>query len=175
MCNNDCANGTAFMDIKQKILELIEKDAKMSVESISHQIGVPVDVIIQTLGEMETDRIICGYNTIIDWDKVSTEKVGAIIEVRCLPQRGVGFDKIGMRIARFDEVDSIYLLSGSYDFLIRIKARSMREVSQFVFEKLSTLELVQGTTTHFILKKYKDHGLVMDEEDKEEMRSSVIL
>ena len=99
---------------------------------------------------MEEDRVICGYNAIINYDKILDEKVAALIEVRCAPQRGTGFDKLGERIAKFDEVDSLYLLPGGYDFLIRVKARSMKVVSQFVFEKLSTLESVTGTATHFI-------------------------
>ena len=163
------------MELKLAILNILEKNAKVAVEDIALELGAPVEDVVAAIGEMEADRVICGYNTIINWDKVSNEKVAALIEVRCAPQRGVGFDKLGARIALFDEVDSLYLLSGGYDFLIRVKARSMKEVSQFVFEKLSTLESVTGTATHFILKKYKDHGILMEERNGPLDRSAVIL
>lgn len=163
------------MELKLAILNILEKNAKVAVEDIALELAAPVEDVVAAIGEMEADRVICGYNTIINWDKVSNEKVAALIEVRCAPQRGVGFDKLGARIALFDEVDSLYLLSGGYDFLIRVKARSMKEVSQFVFEKLSTLESVTGTATHFILKKYKDHGILMEERNGQFDRSAVIL
>ena len=163
------------MELKLAILNILEKNAKVAVEDIALELGAPVEDVVAAIGEMEANRVICGYNTIINWDKVSNEKVAALIEVRCAPQRGVGFDKLGARIALFDEVDSLYLLSGGYDFLIRVKARSMKEVSQFVFEKLSTLESVTGTATHFILKKYKDHGILMEERNGQPDRSAVIL
>jgi len=163
------------MELKLAILNILEKNAKVAVEDIALELDAPVEDVVAAIGEMEADRVICGYNTIINWDKVSSEKVAALIEVRCAPQRGVGFDKLGARIALFDEVDSLYLLSGGYDFLIRVKARSMKEVSQFVFEKLSTLESVTSTATHFILKKYKDHGILMEERNGQLDRSAVIL
>lgn len=163
------------MELKLAILNILEKNAKVAVEDIALELAAPVEDVVAAIGEMEADRVICGYNTIINWDKVSNEKVAALIEVRCAPQRGVGFDKLGARIALFDEVDSLYLLSGGYDFLIRVKARSMKEVSQFVFEKLSTLESVTSTSTHFILKKYKDHGILMEERNGQLDRSAVIL
>lgn len=162
------------MDLKLSILSVLEKNAKTSVEDLAKMLGVDEEDIVIAVGELEADRVICGYNAIINWDKVSNEKVAALIEVKVAPQRGVGFDKIGSRIARFDEVDSIYLLSGGYDFLIRIKGHSMKEVSQFVFDKLSTLESVQSTATHFVLKKYKDHGVLMEERHENE-RDNVIL
>ena len=163
------------MELKLAILNILEKNAKVAVEDIALELAAPVEDVVAAIGEMEADRVICGYNTIINWDKVSNEKVAALIEVRCAPQRGVGFDKLGARIALFDEVDSLYLLSGGYDFLIRVKARSMKEVSQFVFEKLSTLESVTSTATHFILKKYKDHGILTEERNGQLDRSAVIL
>ena len=163
------------MELKLAILNILEKNAKVAVEDIALELAAPVEDVVAAIGEMEADRVICGYNTIINWDKVSNEKVAALIEVRCAPRRGVGFDKLGARIALFDEVDSLYLLSGGYDFLIRVKARSMKEVSQFVFEKLSTLESVTSTATHFILKKYKDHGILMEERNGQLDRSAVIL
>ena len=162
------------MDLKNEILHQLEKNAKITLEELAVTLGSTEDEVGVAIAEMEADRVICGYNTIINWDKTSDEKVGALIEVKVAPPRGVGFDKIGSRIARFEEVDSLYLLSGGYDFLIRIKGRSMKEVSQFVFEKLSTLDSIQSTATHFILKKYKDHGVLMEETVKP-ARKNIIL
>ena len=162
------------MDLKTEILHIIEKNARVRDEDLAKQLGVSEEEVVVALAELEADRVICGYNAIINYDKVSDEKVAALIEVRCAPQRGVGFDKLGSRIAKFEEVESIYLLSGGFDFLIRVKAGSMKEISQFVFEKLSPLESVTGTATHFILKKYKDHGVLM-EEKKAPAREKVIL
>ena len=163
------------MELKLEILSILEKNAKVTSEDLAKQLGVNEEDVVVAIAEMEADRVICGYNAIINYDKILDEKVAALIEVRCAPQRGTGFDKLGERIAKFDEVDSLYLLSGGYDFLIRVKARSMKEVSQFVFEKLSTLESVTGTATHFILKKYKDHGVLMEERKGQGGRSKVIL
>ena len=110
---------------------------------------------------MEEDGTICGYHTLIDWDKTSIEKVSALIEVRVTPQRGQGFDNIAERIYKYPEVNSVYLMSGGYDLLVTLEGKSLKEVSSFVSDKLSTLDTVLSTTTHFILKKYKDHGTIM--------------
>jgi len=160
--------------MKEKILKLIENDAKLSVNDIAKMLGAKETDVIQAVGELEANKIICGYNTIINWDKVSEEKVNALIEVKVVPQRGTGFDKIANRIAKFEEVDSVYLISGAYDFLVQIKGSSMKRVSEFVFDKLSPLEAIQSTTTHFVLKKYKDHGIQMESE-KTDNREQVIL
>lgn len=160
--------------MKTKILKLIESDSKLSVADIAKMLGESEETIATAVAEMEADKVICGYNTIIDWDKISEEKCNALIEVKVTPQRGTGFDKIAWRIAKFDEVDSIYLISGRYDFLVQIKGRSMKEVSQFVFDKLSTLEQIQSTSTHFVLKKYKDHGISMENKPVNK-RENVIL
>lgn len=160
--------------MKEKILKLIENNSHLSTSDIAKMIGLDEAEVITLIAELEADKVICGYNTIINWDKISEEKVNALIEVKVVPQRGTGFDKIANRIARYDEVDSVYLLSGAYDFMVQIKGRSMKEVSEFVFDKLSTLESIQSTATHFVLKKYKDHGMSM-EEDKPDHRETVIL
>jgi len=160
--------------MKEKILRLIESNSHLSTIDISKLLNVSEEEVITAIAEMEADKVICGYNTIINWSKISEEKVNALIEVKVIPQRGTGFDKIADRIAKYDEVDSIYLLSGTYDFLVQIKGRSMKEVSEFVFDKLSTLEAIQSTATHFVLKKYKDHGIRM-EETVTDKRETVIL
>ena len=117
---------------------------------------------------MENEGIICGYHTLIDWDKVTTERINAVIEVRVTPQRGRGFDSIAERIYKYPEVESVYLMSGGYDLLVMLEGKTLREVSSFVSEKLSTLESVLSTTTHFILKKYKDHGTILHQEYADE-------
>ncbi len=115
------------------------------------------------ISKLEKDKVICGYNAIINWDKVTEEKVNALIEVKVTPQRGMGYDRLAERIAKFDEVNSVYLISGSYDFMVIINGKSMKEISSFVFEKSSTIDMIQSITTHFVLKKYKDHGVLMNE------------
>ena len=160
--------------MKTEILNLLEKNAKLLPEDIAKMLGTNLDDVITAIGELEADKIICGYNTIINWDLITDSKVDALIELKVVPQRGTGFDKIANRISKFKEVDSVFLLSGSYDFMVQIKGKSMKEVSQFVFDKLSTLETVQSTATHFVLKKYKDHGVILGL-NKEDKREKVVL
>lgn len=114
------------------------------------------------------EGIICGYHTLIDWEKTSVEKVNALIEVRVTPQRGKGFDSIAERIYKYPEVHAVYLISGGYDLLVSLEGKTLKEVSNFVSDKLSTLETVISTATHFILKKYKDHGTVLDRKQSDE-------
>ncbi len=159
--------------MKNEILKLIETNAQLSASDIARFIDADEKDVMVAIAEMETDKIICGYNTIINWDKVSDENVHALIEVRVTPQRVTGFDKIASRIGKFEEVDSVYLLSGDYDFMVQIKGQTMKEVSRFVFDKLSALDDVVSTSTHFVLKKYKDHGISL--EDKKTTRKNVVL
>ena len=111
---------------------------------------------------------ICGYNTLINWDKTSEEKVTALIEVKVTPQRGLGFDSIAERIYKYDEITSVYLMSGGFDFTVIIEGKTMNSVAQFVANKLSPLDSVLSTSTHFVLKKYKDYGRVLDADEKDE-------
>ena len=124
--------------------------------------------IANEIADMEREKIICGYHTLIDWDKAGIEKVTAMIEVRVTPQRGMGFDKIAERIYNYPEVNSVYLISGGFDLMVTLEGKTLREVSQFVTDKLSTLDQVLSTKTNFILKKYKDHGTVMATPTKDE-------
>ena len=160
--------------MKEAILRLLENNARMSAKEIANELNIKEKEVIRLIGELEADKVICGYNAIINWDKVNDEKVDALIELKVTPQRGTGFDRIANRIAKFDEVDSVYLLSGGYDFMVEIKGRSMKEVSQFVFDKLATLDTVQSTATHFVLKKFKDHGISFEDKPKEK-RSNIVL
>ena len=125
-------------------------------------------MIANEIQKMEKEGIICGYHTLIDWDKTSSEKVTALIEVRVTPQRGQGFDSIAERIYNYPEVQSVYLISGGYDLLVILEGKTLKEVSGFVSDKLSTLESVLSTATHFILKKYKDDGIILSKKNKDE-------
>ena len=117
--------------------------------------------VVNEIAAMEAEGVICGYHTLIDWEKTSIEKVSALIEVRVTPQRGQGFDTIAERIYKYPEVNSVYLISGGFDLLVTLEGKSLKEVANFVTDKLSTLDTVLSTATHFILKKYKDHGTVI--------------
>ena len=160
--------------MKIEILQLIESNSRLTTLDIAKQLGMNEEDVITAIAEMEADKIICGYNTIINWDKIVDEKVNALIEVKAVPQRETGFDSIANRIAKYDEVDSVYLLSGGYDFMVIIQGKSMKEVSSFVFEKLSALDSIQSTATHFVLKKYKDHGISLEERPKEKRKNIVL-
>ena len=133
--------------------------------------GEPEIEVANELKRMEEEGIICGYHTLIDWEKTNIEKVSALIEVRVTPQRGQGFDNIAERIYKYPEVNSVYLISGGYDLLVTLEGRTLKEVSKFVSDKLSTLDSVLSTAAHFILKKYKDHGtaFAVKKEDEREM------
>ena len=131
-------------------------------------LGVDEAAVMNELETMEKERVICGYHTLIDWDKAGIEKVTAMIEVRVTPQRGMGFDKIAERIYNYPEVNSVYLISGGFDLMVTLEGKTLREVSSFVTNKLSTLDQILSTKTNFILKKYKDHGTVMTAPTKDE-------
>lgn len=147
--------------MRETILTFIEKNSKIDLQELSIILGVDEAVIANEVAQMEKERVICGYHTLINWDKTSTEKVTALIEVKVTPQRGQGFDKIAERIYNYPEVRAVYLISGGYDLLVTLEEKNLRDVSMFVTEKLSTLDSVLSTATHFVLKKYKDHGTVM--------------
>ncbi|MBQ1487281.1 MAG: Lrp/AsnC family transcriptional regulator [Lachnospiraceae bacterium] len=147
--------------MREKILSIIERNSKMDLKELAIILGEEEIDVANEIKAMEEDGTICGYHTLIDWDKTSIEKVSALIEVRVTPQRGQGFDTIAERIYKYPEVNSVYLMSGGYDLLVTLEGKTLKEVSSFVTNKLSTLETVLSTTTHFILKKYKDHGTVL--------------
>lgn len=154
--------------MREKILTFIEKNSRIDLKELAIILGVDENVVINELQAMEEEHVICGYHTLIDWDKVGVEKVMAMIEVRVTPQRGLGFDKVAERIYNYPEVNAVYLISGGFDFMVTIEGKTLREVSQFVSEKLSTIDTVLSTKTNFILKKYKDHGTVLAEKSKDE-------
>ena len=147
--------------MREKILTIIERDSRIDLKELAVLLGADEIDIINEIAAMEAEGIICGYHTLINWEKTSIEKVSALIEVRLTPQRGQGFDNIAERIYKYPEVNSVYLISGAYDLLVSLEGKTLKEVSQFVSDKLSTLDTVLSTATHFILKKYKDHGTVL--------------
>ena len=154
--------------MREKILTFIEKNSRIDTKELAIILGVDEITVVNELAAMEKEHIICGYQTMIDWDKTTIEKVTALIEVRVTPQRGQGFDAIAERIYNYSEVTSVYLISGSYDLMVILEGKTLKECSQFVSDKLSTLDTVLSTATYFILKKYKDHGTVMVEKSKDE-------
>ncbi len=154
--------------MREKILHHIEKNSRIDLADLAIMLDVPETEIVKELEAMENEHIICGYNTMINWDKAGIEKVTAMIEVQVTPQRGMGFDKVAQRIYNYPEVQSIYLISGGMDFMVTLEGKSLREVAEFVSSKLSTLDSVLSTKTNFILKKYKDHGTIMVEPPKDE-------
>lgn len=160
--------------MREEILTMIEKNNKLSTKDLADMFGVDESIVINEIAKMEEEKVICGYHTLINWDKTEKELVTALIEVKVTPQRGRGFDEIAERIYNFPEVKSVYLMSGSFDLTVVIEGRTMKEVAMFVSEKLAPLEPVLSTATHFILKKYKDHGTVMEVVTKPE-RMAIVL
>ncbi|NLC07100.1 MAG: Lrp/AsnC family transcriptional regulator [Syntrophomonadaceae bacterium] len=151
----------------REILELLEEDGRMRPEEIAVRLGRDVDWVISTLRQLEEEKVILGYKALVNWDRIGGNGVTAIIDVKVTPEREVGFDKVAERIYRFPQVRSVYLMSGTYDLSVVIEGKTMKEVAFFVAEKLATLEFVQGTTTHFVLKKYKQDGVVFEESEKD--------
>lgn len=157
--------------MREQILAIIEKNSRISVKELAVILGAEEIDVANELKALEEEGIICGYHTMIDWEKTEIEKVTALIEVRITPQRGQGFDKLAERIYKYPEVNSVYLISGGYDLLVSLEGKSLKQVSSFVSDKLSTLDGVLSTATHFVLKKYKDHGTILGKkyEDTREM------
>lgn len=154
--------------MREELLAVIEKNSRMDLKELAVILGVEEIDVVNELAALEAEGIICGYHTLINWDKTNIEKVSALIEVRVTPQRGQGFDSIAERIYQYPEVRSVYLMSGSYDLMVILEGKSLREVSSFVSDKLSTLDSVLSTATHFILKKYKDHGTAFSRRKRDE-------
>ena len=154
--------------MREKILSIIEKNSRIDLKELAVILGVEEVDIVNEMELMEKEGVICGYHTLIDWEKTSAEKVNALIEVRVTPQRGNGFDSIAEKIYKYSEVHAVYLISGGYDLLVTLEGKSLKEISSFVSEKLSTLDSVLSTATHFILKKYKDHGTILTKKEVDE-------
>ena len=155
-------------DLRRQVLNILEKNSRLSPAEIAVMTGTDEQTVADMISALEKEGIICGYHTLINWDNTSEEKVVALIEVKVTPQRGMGFDKIAERIYQYSEVEAVYLMSGAYDFTVFIEGRTMRQIAQFVSDKLGPMESVLSTATHFVLKKYKDHGTIISEQVQDE-------
>lgn len=154
--------------MREELLSIIEKNSRIAINELAVLLEKTEQEVLDELTSLEKEGIICGYHTLIDWEKTTQEKVNALIEVRVTPQRGQGFDRIAERIYNYPEVRAVYLISGGYDLLVTLEEKSLKEISNFVTDKLSTLESVLSTATHFILKKYKDHGTILEKKHVDE-------
>jgi len=149
--------------MRKQILALLEKDAKLTAAEIAVYLNQPATEVQAEIEAMERGQIICGYGAFVNWDRTDSEYLTALIEVRVTPSRGEGFNRIAERISRFEEVQAVYLISGAYDLAVILVAKSLKDISFFVSDKLSPMESILSTATHFVLKKYKDHGLLFNE------------
>ena len=158
----------------KEILKILENDARTKPEKIATMTGKPAAEVTKAIKKAEKDGTILKYKTVVNWEKAGDEQVSALIEVRVAPQRDVGFDALAERIYRFPEARSLYLVSGTYDLLVLVTGKTMHEVADFVTKKLALIEGVHGTTTHFLLKRYKEDGEILADGGKTK-RQPVIL
>lgn len=146
---------------REELLRLLEEDARNTPHDIAVMLGIDADEAEREIRELERGRVICGYHAHVDWDKTDDEKISALIELKVTPQRGEGFGRIAEKIYQYPEVESLYLMSGGYDFSVILKKASMREIANFVATRLAVIEEVQSTATHIVLERYKDHGVTL--------------
>lgn len=149
-------------NLQMQLLHLLQEDCRIPLEKLAVMTGASLEAVATMIEDMERTGVILRYSPVINWDKTDRERVEAMIEVRVTPQRDEGFDALARRIYRFDEVKSVYLMSGAYDLLLLVEARTLKELAFFVSTKLSTLEHVTGTATHFVLKRYKSDGVIFE-------------
>lgn len=150
-------------ELKLGILNLLKEDARLKPSVMATMLGADEAEVTAAIAEMEQDHVIVKYATVINWSKVEDEKVTALIEVECTPERGRGFENIAERIYLYPEVKSVYLMSGAYDLCVEIEGKNLKEVASFVSDKLSTIDSVISTKTFFILKKYKQDGIIFEQ------------
>ena len=153
--------------LETSLLDILREDCRIPLEKIAVMTGSSMEEVASAIESLEERKVILRYSPMINWDRTDRERVEAMIEVRVTPQRDMGFDAIARRIYRFDEVKSVYLMSGSYDLLVLVEARSLKELAAFVSGKLSPLETVTGTATSFVLKRYKEEGVIFDSDDSD--------
>ena len=160
--------------MEERILKLLEDNCRLTPAQIAAMLGKEEKEIENAIAEFEKNHIILGYKAMVDWDRTEEEIVTALIEVRVTPQRGEGFDRVAQRIYQYEEVESLYLMSGGYDLSVTIAGRTMKEVALFVAQKLAPIEGVSGTATHFILKKYKDKGVMFEIEEEKQEKAYIV-
>ena len=148
--------------LETQVLDLLREDCRLPLEKLAVMLGVSTEEVAETIDSLERRRVILHYAPTINWDLTDRERVEAMIQVSVTPQRDMGFNAVARRIYRFEEVKSVYLMSGGYDLLVLVEARSLKELALFVSSKLSTLEMVTGTQTSFVLKRYKEEGVIFD-------------
>lgn len=158
----------------EKLLKLIEADARLSDRELAVMTGMTEAEVAAELRACREAGIIGGYRAIVNWDKTSREHVAALIEVKVTPQKDHGFDDIALRVARFPEVESAYLMSGAYDLAVIVTGRTFKDIATFVSHKLSPMERVVSTSTHFLLQRYKDHGALFEEEQRDERGAATL-
>ncbi len=147
----------------EELLKLLKDNVNTDLSDLAAMLNMTIKEVKEKIKEYEQKGIIVKYQALINWEKTDVDYVSALIDVKVVPERGVGFDTIAERIYRFPEVESVYLMSGTYDLSVHVQGRTMKEVALFVAEKLATLEHVQSTTTHFVLKRYKENGVIMED------------
>lgn len=148
--------------LETQVLDLLREDCRLPLEKLAVMLGVSTEEVAETIDSLERRRVILHYAPTINWDLTDRERVEAMIQVSVTPQRDMGFDAVARRIYRFEEVKSVYLMSGGYDLLVLVEAKSLKELALLVSSKLSTLEMVTGTQTSFVLKRYKEEGVIFD-------------
>lgn len=153
--------------LKKQLLDILKEDCRIPLEKMAVMTGSDMKTVATAIEEMEKNHIILRYSPVINWDMTDRERVEAMIEVRVTPQRDNGFDSVAKRIYKFDEVKNVYLMSGAYDLLLLVEARTLKDLAFFVAERLSTLETVTGTATHFVLKRYKSDGVIFEGEKED--------
>jgi len=154
--------------MREELLKIIEKNSRMDLKELAVILGMEEIDVVNTLAQLEAEGIICGYHTLINWEKTSLDNVSALIEVRVTPQSGQGFDSIAEKIYKYPEVNAVYLISGGYDLLVSLEGKSLKEIAAFVSEKLSAIDAGLSTATHLVLKKYKDHGTILSKKISDE-------
>ena len=161
--------------MRKQILKLLEVNSKLSPAEIAAMLDTDEETVASEIKAMEQENIICGYHTLIDWEKVESDRVTALIGVKISPVRGEGFDRISTRISKFEEVKSVYLMSGAAnDLILTIEGESLKEISHFVYNKIAPMDTVVSTATFFVLKKYKDHNVIIEEGHGEDERIPVM-
>lgn len=154
--------GLSMTRLETQVLDLLREDCRLPLEKLAVMLGVSTQEVAETIDDLEARRVILHYAPTINWDLTDRERVEAMIQVSVTPQRDMGFDAVARRIYRFEEVKSVYLMSGGYDLLVLVEAKSLKELALFVSSKLSTLEMVTGTQTSFVLKRYKEEGVIFE-------------
>ena len=157
---------------REEILRLLEENARYTVKDLAAMLGLEAKKVKDEIAAMERERVICGYHALVNWDKTDDEKISALIELKVTPQRGDGYERIAEKIYQYPEVESLFLMSGGYDFTVILKKATMKEIASFVSSRLAVIEEVQSTTTHVVLARYKDHGIQLAE-NKKDMRMVV--